>query len=128
MNYRGGLATSPRRLKSSGVKRLFERAAWEQGIRKPLVECVNRHEWKLAHGYRRVYKPRVEQIMKPNNVELTLGHNIGIPPSYYCPTEREVLDGYVKTIPLLTFGGNISPKAGGRISWNNQYQCLFFEG
>jgi hypothetical protein len=80
MNYgaRWGLATSPRKLKSSGIKRLLERAVWEQGIRKPLTEGVNRHEWKIAHGYRKAYKSRAEQIMKPINVEITMGHDIGI--------------------------------------------------
>jgi len=44
MNYgaRWGLATSPKKLKSSGIKRLLERAVCEQGIRKPLIEGVTR--------------------------------------------------------------------------------------
>ena len=110
MNYgaRWGLATAPKKLKSSGIKRLLERAVWEQGIRKPLVEGTNRHEWKIAHGYRKFYKSRTEQIMKPINVEISMGHDIGISSSYYKPTEREVLDDYVKAIPLLTIYGNTS--------------------
>jgi integrase len=110
MNYgaRWGLATSPKKLKSSGIKRLLERAVWEQGIRKPLIEGANRHEWKIAHGYRKFYKSRAEQIMKPINVEITMGHDIGISSSYYKPTEREVLDDYIKAIPLLTINGNSS--------------------
>jgi hypothetical protein len=79
---------------------------WEQGIRKPLVEGVNRHEWKVARGYRKFYKSRAEQIMKPINVEITMGHDIGISSSYYKPTERDVLDDYIKAIPLLTINGN----------------------
>jgi len=108
MNYgaRWGLATSPKKLKSSGIKRLLERAVWEQGIRKPLIEGVNRHEWKIAHGYRKFYKSRAEQIMRPINVEITMGHDIGISSSYYKPTEREVLDDYIKALPLLTINGN----------------------
>jgi len=110
MNYgaRWGLATSPKKLKSSGIKRLLERAVWEQGIRKPLTEGANRHEWKIAHGYRKLYKSRAEQIMKPINVEITMGHDIGISSSYYKPTERDVLDDYIKAIPLLSIGGNDS--------------------
>ena len=98
MNYgaRWGLATSPKKLKSSGIKRLLERAVWEQGIRKPLMEGSNRHEWKIAHGYRKFYKSRAEQTMKPINVEITMGHDIGISSSYYKPTEREVLEDYLK--------------------------------
>jgi hypothetical protein len=110
MNYgaRWGLATSPRKLKSSGIKRLLERAAWEQGIRKPLTEGVKRHEWKIAHGYRKAYKSKAEQNMKPINVEITMGHDIGISSSYYKPTEREVLEDYIKAIPILTINSNSS--------------------
>jgi hypothetical protein len=46
--------------------------------------------------------------MKPINVEITMGHDIGISSSYYKPTEREVLDDYIKAIPLLTINGNSS--------------------
>lgn len=35
-----------------------------------------------------------------------MGHNIGISQSYYKPTERDVLDDYLKAIPLLTLGGD----------------------
>lgn len=46
--------------------------------------------------------------MKPINVEITMGHDIGISSSYYKPTERDVLDDYIKAIPLLTISGNSS--------------------
>jgi len=91
-----GLATAPKKLKSSGIKRLIERALWEQGVREPLKEGERRHEWKAAHGFRKFYKTHAEQIMKPINVEITMGHSIGISASYYRPTEREVLDDYIK--------------------------------
>jgi hypothetical protein len=108
MNYgaRWGLATNPKKLKSSGIKRLLERALWEQGIRQPLIAGAKRHEWKGAHGFRKVYKSRAEQIMKPINVEITMGHDIGVSTSYYKPTEREVLDDYLKAVPLLTVSGD----------------------
>ncbi|HEY7080849.1 MAG TPA: hypothetical protein VH500_14190 [Nitrososphaeraceae archaeon] len=103
-NYgaRWGLATNPRRLKSSGVKRLLERAIWEQGIRQPLKEGAKRHDWKAAHGMRKLYKTRAEQVMKPINVEITMGHDIGLSASYYKPTIQEVLGDYLKAVPLLT--------------------------
>lgn len=40
--------------------------------------------------------------MKPINVEITMGHSIGISASYYKPTEREVLDDYLRAVSLLT--------------------------
>ena len=57
MNYgaRWGLATNPKRLQSVAVKRLLDRALWEQGIRHTLPEGKKRHEWKGAHGYRKFY-------------------------------------------------------------------------
>jgi len=76
-----GLGNKSKKLKSSGIKRLLERAIWEQEVRQPLTEG----EWKAAHGFRKFYKSRAEQIMKPINVELTMGHNIGVSASYYHP-------------------------------------------
>lgn len=97
-----GLATCPKKLKSSGIKRLLERALWEQGLRQPLASGARRHDWKAAHGFRKYYKSRAEQTMRPINVEITMGHNIGISASYYRPTEREVLEDYLKAVDLLT--------------------------
>jgi len=97
-----GLATCPKKLKSSGIKRIIERALWEQGLRSPLAKGVKRHEWKAAHGFHKFYKSRAEQVMKPINVEITMGHDIGVSASYYKPTEHEVMEDYLKAIGLLT--------------------------
>jgi integrase len=96
-----GLATCPKRLKSSGIRRLLERALWEQGLRQPLQKGVKRHEWKSAHGFRKYYKSHAEQVMKPINVEITMRHDIGISESYYKPAEKEVLEDYLKAADLL---------------------------
>ena len=40
--------------------------------------------------------------MKPINVEITMGHDIGVSASYYKPTEREVLADYLKAVDSLT--------------------------
>lgn len=101
-----GLATNPKRLKSSGLKRLLERALWEQGIRQPLKGGLKRHEWKAAHGFRKFYKSHAEQVMKPINVEITMGHNIGVSASYYKPTENQVLEDYLKAVDLLTISSD----------------------
>ena len=103
---KGALATYPRRLKSSGIKRLIEHALWEQGIRMPLPKGEKRHEWKAAHGLRKYFKSKAEQVMKPINVEIMMGHSIGISASYYRPLEREILEDYLKAVPLLTIGGS----------------------
>jgi hypothetical protein len=101
-----GLATHPKKLKSSGLKRLIEHALWEQGLREPLTEGEKRHEWKAAHGLRKYCKSKAEQVMKPINVFLILDHDSGISESYYRPTFQEVLEDYLKAVPLLTLGAN----------------------
>jgi hypothetical protein len=108
MNYgaKFGVATYPKKLKSSGIKSLLERAIRAQGLCKPLPVGVNRREWKGAHGLRKFYKSHAEQMMRPINVEITMGHDIGISESYYKPQEREVLEDYLKAVPLLTINGD----------------------
>jgi hypothetical protein len=44
--------------------------------------------------------------MKSINVEITMGHNIGITASYYKPNEIEILDDYLKAVDLLTVSQN----------------------
>ena len=88
---KSGLATNPHRLQSSGIKRLLERALWEQGLRTILDGSTKRHEWKAVHGFRKYYKSRAEQVMKPINVEITMGHDIGVSRSYWRPRVEEVL-------------------------------------
>ena len=103
-NYgaRWGLATNPKKLQSIAIKRLLSRALWEQGIRHALPPGVKRHEWKGAHGYRKTFKSRAEQVMLPANVEILMGHDIGISESYWRPTEQEVLRDYLKAVSLLS--------------------------
>ena len=104
--FKNGLATCPKKLKSSGIKRIIERALWEQGIRHTLAPGIRRHEWKAAHGMRKFFKSRAEQVMRPANVELIMGHDIGVSTSYYKPTEKEVLEDYLKATPLLTINAD----------------------
>ncbi|MGZ5486668.1 MAG: hypothetical protein ACXWFB_12290 [Nitrososphaeraceae archaeon] len=98
-----GLATIPVKLKSSGIKRLMERALWGQGIRTKLNEGKKRHEFQVDHGYRKFFKTRCELGgMKPINIEKLLSHSTGISDSYYRATEQELLDDYLKAMDSLT--------------------------
>jgi hypothetical protein len=103
---RWGLATSPKKLESIAIKRLLYRALVEQGIRTALPKGVKRYEWKGSHGYRKFFKSRTEQVMRPANVEMLMGHDLGISESYWRPTERSVLEDYVKAVDLLTIAGD----------------------
>ena len=44
--------------------------------------------------------------MKPINVEISLGHNIGVSASYYKPRESEILEDYLKAVELLTISND----------------------
>jgi hypothetical protein len=72
----------------------------------PLSPGVNRRGWKGAHGLRKYYKSHGEQMMRPINVEITMGHDIGVSASYYKSTEREVLEDYLKAVDLLTINSD----------------------
>ena len=82
-----GLATVPQKLDSRGVNKLLYRALWSQGLRTKLAKGQKRHEFKAAHGFRKFFKTHAEQVMKPINVEILMGHSIGISDSYYKPEE-----------------------------------------
>jgi|GEM_PF-1512423 integrase len=74
-----GVVTLPKKLKSSGVKRMMERALWAQGLRKELAKGKRRHEFQADHGFRKWFKTRCEiGGMKSINVETLMGHSIGI--------------------------------------------------
>lgn len=97
-----GLATVPQKLDSRGINKLLYRALWSQGLRTKLAKGQKRHEFKAAHGFRKFFKTHAEQIMRSINVEILMGHSIGISDSYYKPKETEVLKDYLNAIELLT--------------------------
>jgi integrase len=98
-----GLVSDPRKLKSSGIKRLMEDSLWTQGLRKKLEPGKRRHEFQTDHGFRKWYKTQCEMAgMKPINIEKLMGHSVGISDSYYRATENELLEDYLKAAGLLT--------------------------
>jgi integrase len=97
-----GVVTIPKKLKSSGVKRLIERALWAQGLRNKLPSGRRRHEFQADHGFRKWFKTRCEiGGMKSINVETLMGHSIGIQDSYYRATSDELLLDYLKSTGFL---------------------------
>jgi len=97
-----GLAIGPKKLKSSGLKRLIERALWAQGLRKPLENGEKRHEFKADHGFRKYFKTMAEKHMKSLHVEMLMGHATGLADNYYRISEEEMFSEYLKAIPALS--------------------------
>jgi len=110
--YSRGLKTIPKKLSSLGIKSLIERALKAQGIRKNLPIGQKRYEFQADHGFRKFFKTRAEQAMKPINVEILMGHSTGISDSYYRPNENELLNDYLKAIPELTILAENRQKLG----------------
>ena len=102
LKARNGLALDPKKLDVPGVRKILISAINQNGIRKPLEEGKKRHEFKIAHGFRKFFKSHAEQEMKPINVEMLMGHSIGVSTSYYRPKGTDILQDYLKAIPLLT--------------------------
>ena len=98
-----GIVTIPKKLKSTGVKRLIENALWAQRIRIKLESGRKRHEFQADHGFRKWFKTRCEIAgMRSINIETLMAHSTGISDSYYRPTEDELLNDYLKAIAFLT--------------------------
>jgi integrase len=129
-----GLVKYPKKLESIGIKSLIERAIKSQGIiKKPLVENEKRREWKSVHGYRKFFKSHAEQVMKPIHVEMLLGHNIGLSGSYYKPTEKQILEDYLKAVDYLTIDKTIDnnnkfSKKIKELETKSQYEDYFMRG
>jgi len=103
-SHRIGLAKYPKQFKSTGIKTLVGRALQIQGIRTKLdlKNGDKNHVWKTLHGFRKFFKTQAERAMKSLNVEILMGHDIGLADSYYKPSEQELLADYIKSVDLLT--------------------------
>ena len=100
---RTGLASAPQQLKTNGIKSMMHYIYLTQHIRPQREKGQSRHEFKGIHGFRKYFKTVCEQGgMKPANVELLIGHDIGISSSYYKPTESQLLEDYLKVVNSLT--------------------------
>lgn len=98
-----GTAANPQQLTATGIKSLIERALHAQGMWLPLQTGKKRREWQGAHGFRKFFKTQAEQMMKTINVEFCMGHNSDkLQKSYYKPSEKEILDDYIKASDLFT--------------------------
>jgi hypothetical protein len=125
-----GLATVPQKLDSKGINKLLYRALWSQGLRTKLEKGQKRHEFKAAHGFRKFFKTHTEQVMRPINVEMLMGHSTGVSDSYYKPTEKEILKDYLNSVDLLTINqdNNILSKEIKNLQIRNQNNEYIIKG
>ena len=90
----------PKRISSKSIKNEIGHLLWKIGLRS---EKKRVQEFKLAHGFRKFFKSRCELAgVKTLNVEILMGHQVGLSSSYYKPTAEELFEDYRKAIPHLT--------------------------
>jgi hypothetical protein len=85
------------------VRQYYNRLLRSIGIRNG---PKRRHEFSV-NGFRKYYKTMAEQSgMLPINVEILMGHSVGLSDSYYRPTEQSLREDYLKTVDKLTVSNN----------------------
>jgi Mannitol dehydrogenase Rossmann domain len=97
-----GSAKHPIKFQSSGIRSMINDSWRIQGIREQLENGKRRHEFKSLHGFRKFFESECQKVMKSLNVSYLMGHDTGITAHYYRPKMDELLDDYVKSVPLLT--------------------------
>ena len=92
------LAAHPRKLTVGAIKNIVYRALRSQQIINKLDKEKGdgtRHEFKMIHGFRKAFKTICESSgMRSINIEMLMGHNIGISSSYYKPKQQQILEDY----------------------------------
>jgi site-specific recombinase XerD len=95
-------------LSLEGVKYIVRKAVKLSGVRN---DFEFKGQVKLTRGFRKYYKSEADLSgMLPATVELTQGHNIGIPGHYLRLKDTEILQDYEKVIERVSFDPNIKLK------------------
>jgi integrase len=121
------LVTAPKKLEIIGIKRLINDALWAQRVRSKSQLNGRRYEFQADHGFRKWFKTRCEiGGMKSINIEMLMGHSIGISDSYYRITENELLDEYLKVQNILTIDtkNQLQNQISEQTDRNQQDNCI----
>jgi integrase len=99
LTYGGGKPEEPKIMTGATIRVYYNRLFYECGFR---TSPKRRHEFTV-HGFRKWFKTRCENAgIKPIVTELLMGHSVGISDSYYRPTEKDLLEEYLKAADALT--------------------------
>jgi integrase len=99
LTYGGGKPEEPKIMSGATIRVYYNRLFYECGFR---TSPKRRHEFTV-HGFRKWFKTRCENAgVKPIITELLMGHSVGISDSYYRPTEKDLLEEYLKAVDALT--------------------------
>lgn len=86
------------------LRHLLQHCIESAGLREiDHQRMYKRKQVPLLHGLRKWFtKQLVDSNVKAEIREMLLGHKIGLTGVYYRPTEQEMLNEYLKAVPLLT--------------------------
>ena len=99
LTYGGGKPEEPKIMTGATIRVYYNRLFYECGFR---TSPKRRHEFTV-HGFRKWFKTRCENAgVKPIITELLMGHSVGISDSYYRPTEKDLIEEYLKAVDALT--------------------------
>ena len=85
----------------NGIISLLTVILLKSGVRT--IKHKGRQEVARAHGFRKTFTTQlINSKVNPEIREMLLGHKIGLASCYYRPTEQEMLNEYLKAVPLLT--------------------------
>lgn len=96
-----GNISIPKKASGNAIRQIFTRAWKIQDIRPPDSD-IRRHEFKSTHCFRKYFETHAMDKMKLLNVKILMGHDTGLQKSYYKPSEKDILEDYLKVIDLLT--------------------------
>ena len=96
-----GIVSIPKKADANAIRQIFTRAWKIQNIR-PSDNNIRRHEFKSTHCFRKFFETHAMESMKLLNVKILMGQDTGLEKSYYKPSEKELLEDYLKVVDLLT--------------------------
>jgi len=96
-----GIVSMPKKAGANAIRQIFTRAWKIQSIRPPEND-IRRHEFKSTHCFRKYFETHAMESMKLLNVKILMGQDTGLEKSHYKPTEKDILEDYLKAVDLLT--------------------------
>ena len=98
LTYGGGIPERAKRMTGATVRAYYNRLFHELGYRD---SPKRRYDFSV-HGFRKFFKTKMENAgAKPIVTEILMGHSVGISDSYYRPSEKDLLEDYLKALKDL---------------------------
>ncbi len=96
-------AKKPRAITKGGFEDMLSKAQLDAGVKQRSHDQYSRHEVMANHQYRKFFNSMLQQAgVKPIIKEKLMGHKAGLEAAYLRPSEGELINEFLKAMPLLT--------------------------